>query len=278
MSTIAFHIVFRLADGRVVCRTPSQLRRVARSFVERDPGFRLTTFRVVGDHLHALVAVDDERAAAEFARRVEISIQNSLRPGVGFAPAHLTPVLTQRHLRHAFRYILGQEGHHGVELDPLHDGSNLPDLLGMRTIGLSTVGNVRSLLPRIGRADLVRELPSPEVLEEERTIGLLDLPYLADAAAAAFGLPNIRGSKPEALIARIAAVNIGRRVASAALVARALGISAATVRRLSKLEVSDEVIDAVEAQTRVRAAAGIGAANMSGGAHGAPKRARVGPP
>ena len=262
MSTIAFHIVFRLADGRVVCRTPSQLRRVARSFVERDPGFRLTTFRVVGDHLHALVAVDDERAAAEFARRVEISIQNSLRPGVGFAPAHLTPVLTQRHLRHAFRYILGQEGHHGVELDPLHDGSNLPDLLGMRTIGLSTVGNVRSLLPRIGRADLVRELPSPEVLEEERTIGLLDLPYLADAAAAAFGLPNIRGSKPEALIARIAAVNIGRRVASAALVARALGISAATVRRLSKLEVSDEVIDAVEAQTRVRAAAGIGAPNM----------------
>jgi len=234
---------------------------VARSFVERDRCFKLIVFRIVDNHLHALVAVDRDDAA-EFARRVEISIQLSLRPGVHFSPAHYTLVESQRHLRHAFDYILDQEPRHGLDLDPLHDGSNLPDLLGMRTIGTFTATNVRELLPRVTRADLTKRLPSPEVLDETQPLGFRELPYLADGAAAAFGLRRIQGLLPEALIARIAAVRVGLRFAPVGLVARALGISPSTVRRLRRHEVSEVVIEAVEAQARARAAAGIGAANF----------------
>jgi len=261
MKVLATHITFRLADGRSICRTSAQRRRVARAFLERAQHFSRLAFRIVADHLHALVAVGP-REAAEYARRVEVSIQKSRNPGVRCAPAHVTPVRSQRHIRNAFDDILRQEQHHEVGSDPLHDGSNLPDLLGARVVGTYTANNVREFLPRVRRKELLRCLPDPDVLDNGRALGLLDLPFLADGAAAAFGLPHIRGSRPEALIARIAAVGIGLQIGPASLVGRALGISATSVRRLARCELSDIVVEAVEAQTRLRAAAKIGAANL----------------
>jgi hypothetical protein len=59
----------------------------------------------------------DRRRAAELARRIEIALQKALKPGVGFARVHFTPVFDVRHLKTAFFYVLGQDRHHGLSND-----------------------------------------------------------------------------------------------------------------------------------------------------------------
>jgi len=210
-------------------------------------------FRVVDNHLHALVACSEEMAK-EFARRVEISIQLSQSPGVAFIPAWSKPISSQRQLRATFDYILGQDKHHGFDGDPLHDGGNLPDLLGLRVgRGAHTVRAVRELLPRVRRADLLRHLPGAEVLEAAAPLGYEHLPYLAEAAAAAFGLADLRGYSSRAYAARSAAAAIGATIAPATAVAGVLRTSPRTVRRAAKRIIDDRVRAAVEGQLRLRA-------------------------
>jgi len=251
MEPLAHHIISRLVDDRVIGTTPARRRRLARCFLERDRRFRLVAFRAVDTHLHSLVIANREDAG-EFARRVEISIQNSLRPGAPFSTPNIKPVGGQRHLRNAFEYILDQEHHHGLRTDPLHDAGNLPDLLGLRVLAPWTATEVRRYLPRVRRSDLLEHLPDPQRLIADESLGLGQLPALADAAAAALCLPGIRGRRPEAHLARAAAVAIGRDLVSSAVLATQLGLSTRTVQRLSSVEVSEEVLAAVMGQVRLR--------------------------
>ncbi len=250
---IAHHVVLRLRDERVLCRTDADRRRVARSFLERDPTFNLLAFRTVDTHLHALLAVAAS-LALEFARRVEISIELALRPGSPFAPAYAKPIETQRYLSNAFDYILDQEQHHGLTSDPLHEGSNLPDLLGLRLTGGFTTGLVRGFLPRVRRADLIARLPGGEALDSDEPMGYVHLPHLPAAAAAAACLPHVRGRRPEAVAARAAAVAIAEEFTGPATAARALGISRAAVKRLRLLQPPPALVEAVRRQARLRAA------------------------
>ncbi len=249
MDPFAYHLTLRIVDDRLVAKTVAERRRLARSFLERDPIFQLLTFRGVDTHLHALVAAL-ARSAAEFARRVEISIQLALGPGAPFATVHLTPIKDQRHLRSAFDYILDQERHHGLSVDPLHEAGNLQDLLGLRLVGRFTASHVRTWLPRVRRDDLVRFLPDGALTPRE--LGLGDLPGLADAAAAALALPDLRRKTRDAVMARAAAAIIGREVAPPSMVADVLALSRSGERRLQGLEPSPELLAAVRGQLLLR--------------------------
>ncbi len=251
MDYFAYHLTHRIVDDRPVCTSTSLRRRVSRSFLERDPSFQLLVFRAIDTHLHSLVRVGHD-PAGEFARRVEISIQKALDPGAPFSPVHRTPIRGQHHLVRAFDYILNQESHHGVRSDPLHEGSNLQDLLGLRVTGRHTAGAVRRFLPRVGRDHLLSFLPDCDI---DADVPLFDcLAVLRDAAAAAVARPSVRGNKPEVLLARAAAVQLvdaGARSHAAS----ALGIGVSTARRLAAIDVPDAYLEAVRGQVRLRCTA-----------------------
>jgi len=167
---------------------------------------------------------------------------------VGFARVHFTPVYDVRHLKTAFFYVLGQDRHHGLNNDPLHEASNLPDLLGVRTLAVWTAAHVKKYLPRVKREHLLaiagwkNDEAAPQLTE------------LADAAAAAVGLSDLKGNTVGARRARRAAVEVGDALSNSAL-AGMLGLSRQGVGRIRKRPPAHAItVDAVRGQLRVRAA------------------------
>jgi hypothetical protein len=64
---------------------------------------------------------------------------------------------------------LTQIKRHGVtHLDPLLEATNLPDLLGLRSVGRYTAANVRRVLPRIQRGQLLEMLDLVQVGDVSR--------------------------------------------------------------------------------------------------------------
>src|SRR5690606_3835927 len=97
-------------------------------------------------------------------------------------------------------YTLDQDRRHGVDRDRAHDGTFLLDVLGGRVM-LDSTGPGRSrrlcpdlgarlssALPRLHGRDLLGRIGGPEMLAVEP-----DLETLADAAAAAVGVPRLEG-------------------------------------------------------------------------------------
>ena len=155
-----------------------------------------------------------------------LSLRHGLDLPVGFEGARYTPITTQRHLHNAVGYILGNASRHENPTDPRCEGSNLPDLLGLRLTGPHTGCRLRRLLPRLTRADLLLHLPVDE-LHPGR-----DPRFLADVAAAALALPDPGGRDGMSRLARFAAVHVADRLQLAtAHTAALLEISTRTVRR-----------------------------------------------
>jgi len=253
---IAGHAVCHLANRKVIATDARALRNVAVGVLKVGRPFDLLAFRLADNHLHALVA-GDAAAVTEFGRRIEISLQKRLRPGIRFAHVYVTPVSTQRHLTNSFHYIFRQEAHHGTCVDPLFEASNLPDLLGMRTLGQWTAGCVRTHLPRVQREELLEHLPV-------RLGGPQNPELLGDAAAAAVGVPHIHSRLARAAEARVAAAHLARRWTKPG---RGLGpgLSARTLEALRRHDPDPVVLRAVELQLSLRSAwAALQAAQTSG--------------
>ncbi len=245
MSELGTHLMLRLRDSRVIASSIPRIRKAVVGIFKVCRPFRLLAFRIADTHIHVLVA-EPRTVALEVARRIEISLQHRLRPGVGFSPAHPRRVADQWHLSNAFWYVLRQEPHHGTDLDPLFEGSNLPDLLGMRQRGAWTIRQVRDLLPRVRRAELEALLP---VVGD----GPVDWALLADAAAAAGCVLGLTGRNVDRLAARIAAVHAGAELSAPAL-SRRLGIGTRSVERLRRWDPLPGAVDATLSQLRLRTA------------------------
>lgn len=244
---LGWHVILRLVDGRVIAPKVEHRRRVTRIVHRHALGRMLLAYRLVGDHLHVLLACSREEAG-RFAHAVEVALRRALRIPVAFEAARIRAVPDQRHLENAFRYILRQERRHGLDIDPTMDASSLADLWGLRALGDSMRELHRDLLPRVRighdevgftRADLVA---APMALDR-----------LADAAAAALALTKIRGKGAERRAARAAAVKVGIAAGmTVAAIAAALGMHASGVRRLRDEVVAPELVRAVELQLRIR--------------------------
>lgn len=265
---IGYHATMRLEDSRVLCTSAGARRELSRVFYEQgEPHGWLLAFRAVDTHLHALLRCTRAEAGA-FARRVETSLGWRLRLEVRFDRARYKAIEDQHHLETSFPYIMRQEARHGVALDPFHDGSNLPDLIGARVLlpsprhgcagaalgegvellGAATARAVATFLPRVRRRFLLA------LVGIQRGPIAIELADLADAAAAALGLPELKGRGDANTVARLAAVHVMDGLAPTKLLAEALSISTRAVQQLRTMSPWLPAVRAVGLQLRMRAA------------------------
>ncbi|MBI4957269.1 MAG: hypothetical protein HY908_34980 [Myxococcales bacterium] len=254
-SPLGWHIGLRLADDRVLAGTPRERRLLSRAVLRHGARARLVAYRAADTHLHAeLLCERDE--AGRFARSVGCAVAAALGKRVPLYASFCKPIADQRHGQSTFRYILGQEHHHGLESDPFHEASNLPDLLGLRDVGHYTAQVLGEAFPRIRRDELVATLGGVPGAEPE------DPELLVDAAAAALALPDLRGRHPDAVEGRRAAVQAAGRTWAAWQLAPLLGMGERTAERLRRQACDPGLVAAVRGQWRLRSgrrAAGPGA-------------------
>jgi len=185
--------------------------------------------------------------AGEFARRVEISLQYHLDLHTGFAEAHLRDVRDQHHLQRAFHYILEQRERHNLPLDPFHDGSSLPNLVGLR-FGLGDLkGRVRDRIPRLDLGGLGDRygVANPR----DTHFRLEDLPASVQSATLSTMDENPRTTLIKAAAAQALGTQFSREE-----VCEALKISARQVSRLRQRPVPAPLVTALRNQLSLRAA------------------------
>jgi hypothetical protein len=182
-----FHISLRPKNSVSLLRTVADRRTVARVVLERGRDFDLTSFSAAASHLHAHNG-GDRGQSVELARRIQISLARSMPEIVGFYAPYVEPIQDEKHLYRTFRYILGQDKHHQLAIDPLREASNLPDLLGLRPLGRYTAATVQQWLPAIRGPELVRMLQVEQLAEVPPHV-----PRTIEAGLAAANLCGLRG-------------------------------------------------------------------------------------
>jgi hypothetical protein len=244
---LAYHVIQRLEDDRVLVRDTGQRRIYADTVLRigRDAG--LFCFGLPDTHSHAGVECD-RSTAGRFAQRLAVGLRQNLGLVVSFGPVRVREIRDQGHLGNAFSYILAQASHHGVDADPWLEATAVPDLLGLRVIGGYLRPRVRALLPRIRRADLLAKL----AIKDLDAGGALD--DLGDAAAAIIAVPVLIGRAPGIIDARRAAIAVARgQGADTARIAELLGISARAVRWLEGTAARPDHVRAIGLQLGLRA-------------------------
>jgi hypothetical protein len=256
MRPLAWHVILRLSDDRVLAPDVATRRLLARIVLRFGGPLGLLAFRAADTHLHALL-LGSRPDVGRFAWLSELSYQARRHPGVPFDRPRFKPVLDQRHLEHAFRYILDQERHHGIDLDPFHDASSLPDLLGLRPLGSWLIPRVAGHLPRVRRRDLLT------LLGRDELDGAGHLAHLPAAAAAAAALPHLRGRDDRSAAARRAAVHAAAGH-TRAQIAGLLDLSLASVKRYRAESPDPALLPAVRRQVALRSPQIEGAAPPDG--------------
>ncbi len=231
----------RLRDGRSLRLDALARRKIATTILARR-GFDLLGFLVKNTHLRLGIGGDEGQ---ELARRIEIALANLLGDTARFEPARTTAIDGQWHLDSSVRQLLRQAG--GDHDDPLAEGSNLPDLLGLRLLGLHTCAAMRRALPRVDRQDLLGCLGLDRL---EPANGPLEA--LPDAAAAALALPDLRARSAPAIAGRRAVIEIAADRLTSPQIGKLLGLHRATVAALRREPAAPELVRAVQLQLGLR--------------------------
>lgn len=242
---LAWQLVLRLEDDRVLAPSRAARRKLARVMARLGDAFGVYVWCAADNHLHVGLFAT-LRQVREFARRLMITLANTFRHGSRFRRPRITPIHDQSHARNVLLYTLGQSAHHGAAQDPWHEANAIHDLVGSRVGAPWIVNRVREFLPRVTRADMLRAVGLPAFEE----VAGLD----ADAAAAAFGLPDVAGKGRSALAARAAAVHAAPPDCPTSDIARELGISPRAVQRMRKVKVPPAHLRAIRRQLGLRAA------------------------
>jgi hypothetical protein len=243
---LGYHITLRLEGDRNLASTMEARRLFASTVLKVARPYVLLACRWVDTHGH-LEMLGTRKEAGELARRVQIALQHAVRPGAPFLRAHFTPMYTRAHVNSTFRYIMGQREHHGLTIDPCHDASNAPDLLGARTTGAWTAVHVRQHDARLKRAHILEAL----AMEDPATVVDPSLEPLADAAAAAVCLPELDASAL-GVTARIGAVHVADGK-STSEIAELLHVSTRSIRRFRAEPANPAVVRAIRQQLAMRA-------------------------
>jgi hypothetical protein len=240
---VGFQVVLRAVDDRILAPTVAA-RRAFAGVVRRIGRPRgLYGFGLADTHGHA-VLICDAPALGRFVHDVRLSLTSTLE--LPIAEADVRKIRDTWHAESLVRYVHRQDVEHGANLDPLREGTSLPDLLGLRPSGLWMADRLRVVAPRVGRVHLLEHWGISK-LEEA-----FDLDALADSGAAAIGRGDLRGNTPDAVAARIACVHAG--TATTAELADALSITTRSVRELRLLAPDPKLVRAVRLQMGLRAA------------------------
>ena len=239
--------MLRLSDDRVIAPTPGELRIAACTLIERGRPHRLLGCSVADTHAHA-VLLCSRAAAGQFAGRGASALRYAMRLAVPFEPASIRPIRDQRHLANAFDYVLRQEQRHGIARDGFHEGSNLPDLVGLRVVGHDCAKLLRQYLPRTSQASLLRKFDV-----DWATPVAFDPRLLLDAALATFGMTSLSGRAPATIAARATAIAAAGKQMSADELASLFGIDVRTVFRMRATPRDPKAVRAVQLQLQLRA-------------------------
>ena len=237
----AHHIRLRPRGGWVIADSPEARRRLVRSVLERGEEFNLLAFGLADNHLHIEVMCDRARAG-EFARRLEISLGRVLGVEGGFETCWIEAVAGGYHLQRLFFYILRQDNRHQLTSDPFREGSSLPDLFGLRPMGIYTAANVRRWLPRVQRRELLDALGVPSL--EPHNGPLI---WLREAGLAAGALPQLTGKSDNAMTLRRALVAIDPEAPTHKL-ADLLQVNRRTIQRLRHQPPDLALVQAIRGQ------------------------------
>lgn len=240
---VGLHLRLRLRKDLRLANSTAGQRILARTVLARWADRGLLSFRAKGPHLDLLVTCSRPTAGLE-TRMTEMTLVKRLGLPIGFQRALIEPARDQWHLTNLFRLILkgGDE-----EADPLHEASNLPDLLALRVLGARTATNVRQWLPRIKRQELVAYLGMPDLGED-----VFSFDHLVTSTAAAAGLVDLtdRGVETVAALVALAAV-AGSRLTTEQL-GRLIGRSSRTARRLRTQRADGQLVRAIRLQMHLR--------------------------
>jgi hypothetical protein len=250
---LAWHVTHALSDRRVVAACPEDLRVVARTVLAAG-GDALLAFRASDNHVHTVLA-GGRAEAGVFARAVANALHNRLRLPVPFEPTDFRPIRVQGHLQNAFAYVLGNAAHHGATHDRFFEASNLPDLLGLRSLGAASRTRVRAMLPRVDRAVLLG------VLGVDALTPAFAPDLLVAATCAAAALPSLVSLRPEAVTARIAAMHVATPHLPIVALDELLEVSTRTGRRLRSEPRDEALILAIGLQIDLRLRLGVIAAD-----------------
>ena len=251
MGALGWHIMMRLREDAVIAPSANARRTTARIFHRHGREAGLLAFGAADTHLHSVVCCSRE-TAGEFARRVEITLQYHLDLHTGFAPAHIKKVRDQWHLERAFHYVLDQRRRHGLQTDPVHDASSLPDLLGLRVGFEHVLPRVRERLPRLIWGELEQHLGSAS--QEERSPPaapdqlVRDGAELVDAGLSAFAGRVDR--MHDVNRAKAAAVQASRQPTRE--LSRQLNCSPSYIRKLRRRAISPSLLEATRRQLALR--------------------------
>jgi hypothetical protein len=249
-SPVGQQICIRLRSDGPIASCPAERRVVARVVLEQAREEQLLAFGLGDSGLH-LETTGSPEAGSQLARRIELSLGRRLRLPSGFERARLRSIESGWHLYRAFEHVLTRNG---PDKDPLFDGTNLPDLLGLRVIGPYTADNVRQQLPRIKRRDLLRCLGVPEL---ELADGPVE--WALDAALAAAGLARLSGHTAEERDARRAVIEVvGPRMRAPELAGQ-LGSGERSIYRLKQTDAPARLVAATRLQLGLMRQRGRGA-------------------
>lgn len=224
------------------------LRLASQIVFEHGDSRGLLAFRFADTHLHVLLMCL-RAAAGIFARSVEGALRKRLGIPIAFEGARIRPIETVRHLSNGFRYTFRQEAHHGTAFDPAHEGSNLPELLGMRVRPSGIGARVRAAVPRLTRATLLEWLGTSVIDDSEAST---DITLVSEASAAAFGIANLYGLSRAHASARRAAVHVLDKLAPEHDPATLLSLPVRSVNRYRVEQAPATDLRAVERQLRLR--------------------------
>jgi hypothetical protein len=243
---LGFHITLRLEGSRNLTPTVEARRIFARTVLTIARPYELIACRWVDTHGH-LAMIGSREDGGELARRVEIGLQQALDPGAPFQAAYFEPMMTLTHVKNTFEYILAQLARHGVEgIDPHHEASNGPDLIGARDVGGRTAQVVKRHLTRITRADILAALsfPDPE--------SVTPLPVgLVEAGAASIGVAGLGGRTAEVVAVKVAIAHVASEL-PAGVLAALLQVSVRSVHRLRATKPDPVLLRAVRQQLAMR--------------------------
>jgi hypothetical protein len=246
MIELAWHLMFRTDDDRVIAPGDAERRILARTVYRITDEAGLLAFGAADNHLHVVVVCTRERAG-RLAQQLAVALRGQLGIPVSFFPTRIKEVRDQHHLQTVFHYALGQRNRHGVRSDPFLDASSLPELLGARLLRTGSPALARELLPRVSRPSLVRHLAIP-ALEPGS-----DLVQPVDAVAGALGLGSLDEHRELGMLGRAAVVQLcSPRLSSSELV-ELLGRTQPTIRRLRHTDVPPRLLHAAQLQMAIRA-------------------------
>jgi|GEM_PF-3507048 len=210
---LAWHIVLRVLDNRVLAPTRERRLHVVRTVSRISVGHAVLAFALADTHMH-LVVVGSRAQLGRLCQRIGSSLQQTCRFGPAMGPAHFTEVRNQAHLSRSVAYVWRQHEHHGLPPSPAAECTNLPDVVGARVLFRASGPALADHLPRLRARD---HWPGGWAPTQS-----LDWRWLFPAAASAIARTNLdraprggaarpRDATPSVHAARAAAVQVACR-------------------------------------------------------------------